>query len=97
MNILDSLWDGAISPSERKVKPGSEYDRIRKAAQPDHDLFWSSLTPEGQAAYERFWEKEALLSAISDKDFFIQGFRMGMQFLLAAITEYDTQLPQLDQ
>lgn len=94
MRILEALWGGQIRPADRNVKHDSDFDRLRNAAQVDYDRFWSLLAPEAKEAYEAYCMKNAELSVISERDFFIKGFRLGMQILLAAISEYPSQLPQ---
>ena len=95
--VLDQLWGGEIRPCDRVVKRGSEYERIRDMAQREHDRFWSLLTPEAKEAYKAFEEANLSLMSISDRDFFVKGFRLGVQLVLAAICEDDTQLPQLEE
>ncbi len=97
MNILEALWGGAIRPSERKVKRGSEYDRVRQEVGEAYDNFWAMLTPEEKAAYNAYSEEYHHLMSISEADSFIKGFRLGVQLLLAAICEDDTQLPPLEE
>lgn len=94
MNILEALWGGQIRPADRSVQHNSEFDKLRKAAQKDYDHFWALLSPEAKEAYNAYLMKDVELSLISDKDFFIKGFRLGVQMLLAAMGEYSSQLPQ---
>ena len=97
MNILDALWGGAIHPSDRTVKRGSEYARLQEAAKKAYDRFWTMLTPEEKEAYTTFTDIEMELSCISDADIFAKGFRLGMRLLLAVISEEETQLPPLEE
>lgn len=96
MSILEALWGGAIRPCERTVKRGSEYDRVRTEAGKAYDRFWSMLTPEAKEAYNAYSEANNHLLSISEADIFTKGFRLGVQLLLAAICEDDSQLPQME-
>ena len=96
MNILEALWGGAVRPCERTVKRGSEYDRVRQEASEAYDRFWAMLTPEAKAAYNAYSEVYHHLMSISETDSFIKGFRLGIQLLLAAAYDDDTQLPPLE-
>lgn len=95
MNILDALWGGSVRPCERAVKKGSEYDRLRIEAQKLYDRFWDLLSPDAKEAFNAYSEINIDLMSISDRDFFVKGFRLGVQLLLAGIMEEGSQLPQL--
>lgn len=94
--ILEQLWVGAIRPSERAVRRGSEYARLQATMGNAYDRFWNLLTPEAKEAYNKFFDANIELMAISDADCFAKGFRLGVQLLLAAIMEDDSQLPALE-
>ena len=95
-NVLDQLWAGAIRPSERAVRRGSEYARLQATMDKAYDRFWSMLTPEAKEAYNDFCNTNIELMSISDADCFAKGFRLGVKLLLAAIMEDDSQLPALE-
>ena len=95
MDVLDALWGGNIRPCERAVRKGSEYEHLQNAAQKEHDRLWSMQTPEGKEVFESFLNANSAVVSISDKDFFVKGFRLGVQLILAAIKEDESQLPQL--
>ena len=95
MNILEELYCGNIRPSERSIKEGSEYQRLDHQASALEDTFRAELSPEGKKAYAAYVDKRLALMDIDSCDMFIKGYRLGMKFLLAVLTEYDTQLPQI--
>lgn len=95
--ILDRLWGGAVRPCERTVRQGSEYARLQATMERAYDRFWSMLTPEVKDAYNAFYNTYMELMAISDADCFAKGFRLGVQLLLAAIMEDESQLPPLEE
>lgn len=95
--VLDQLWGGAIRPCDRVVRRGTEYDRLQEAAGKAYDRFWNTLTTEQKEAFTVFTDLEMQKSCISDADIFTKGFRLGVQLVLAAVCEDDTQLPQLEE
>ena len=97
MTVLEKLWGGAIRPCERTVRRGTEFARLRMAAEKEYDRFWSMLTPEMKAAYNAYSEINIELMSISEMDVFTKGFRLGVQLVLAGICEDDSQLPLLEQ
>lgn len=94
MNILEELYLGRISPSERTVKSGSDYQRLAAEAADIERVFHAELSAEGKQAYDAFVSKQTQMFSIEIRDMFITGYRLGMKLLLAALTEFDTQLPQ---
>ena len=71
---------------------------LRKNCKARHRIsFWSVLTPEGKEAYKAYSEANIELMSISEADIFTKGFRLGVQLLLAAICEDDSQLPPLEE
>ena len=97
MNILEELWGGAIRPSERTVRRGTEYARLQDAALRAYDRFWAMLSEDQKEAYKALTELDMERTAISDADIFAKGFRLGVRLLLAVICEEDSQLPPLEE
>ena len=52
------------------------------------------LSEHGKKAFDRYGSLEEQLAEISEQDAFIKGVRIGVQFILDAIGEYPSQLPQ---
>ena len=95
-DILEKLWGGNIRPFDRSIRYGSEYRELQKSSGSDFDKFYEGLSQEAKDAYESFCEKQGKMSVISDMDFFIKGFRLGVQLIISAIGPYDSQLPQIE-
>ena len=96
MNILEELYCGNIRPSERTIREGSEYKQLDNQASALESAFYAELSAEGKKVYNAYVEKRLALMDIDTCDMFIKGYRLGMKLLLAVLTEYDTQLPQID-
>ena len=79
-NILEDLYYGNLSPSQRAVRPGS---KVRKLMQKQSDLetkLSESLTEEQRAIFEQYLSVSADLLDANCLDSFITGFRFGARF-----------------
>ena len=93
MYILEDLWNGDITPSERVIRTGSQYAQLQKQLVAAEEDFRKELSPEGKAAYDTFCRKLAELSEISECDCFIRGVRVGARLLLDIVADYPSQTP----
>lgn len=93
MYILEDLWNGDITPSERVIRTGSQYAQLQKQLVAAEEGFRKELSPEGKAAYDTFCRKQAELSEISECDCFIRGVRIGARLLLDIVADYPSQTP----
>ncbi len=79
-NILEDLYYGNLSPSQRAVRPGS---RVKKMMQKQNDLeskLTGSFTEEQRATFEKYLSVTADLLDANTLDNFITGFRLGARF-----------------
>ena len=79
-NILEDLYYGNLSPSQRAVRPGS---RVKKLMQKQSELeskLNGSFTEEQQANFEQYLSLCADLLDANCLDSFINGFRLGARF-----------------
>ena len=93
MYILEDLWNGNITPSERVIRTGSQYAQLQKQLVAAEEDFRKELSPDGKAAYDTFCRKQAELSEISECDCFIRGVRIGARLLLDIVADYPSQTP----
>ena len=93
MYILEELWNGNITPSERVIRTGSQYAQLQKQLVAAEEDFRKELSPDGKAAYDTFCRKQAELSEISECDCFIRGVRIGARLLLDIVADYPSQTP----
>ena len=93
MYILEALWNGNITPSERVIRTGSQYAQLQKQLVAAEEDFRKELSPDGKAAYDTFCRKQAELSEISECDCFIRGVRIGARLLLDIVADYPSQTP----
>ena len=88
MFFLHDLWMGRISPIERCVQKGSEFDNLlSESAQLEAD-FCCNLTKDQRTVYEELYDKHIRMMAISEEECFIEGFQMGARVLLDILVNY---------
>lgn len=91
MSILEELYNGNISPIERFIKDGSEYSKLFNSVNENEDRLFEHLSREQKALYESIAESKGMLEGISEKEIFIDGFRLGARIMLEILTESDRQ------
>ncbi|MBQ8001272.1 MAG: hypothetical protein IJ298_08785 [Ruminococcus sp.] len=77
MSILEELYNGNITPCEMFVKKGSEYQKLSTQLTEYIDDLLPLLTKEERELYEKIEETISERSCISEREHFIQGFRLG--------------------
>ena len=55
MYLLDKLWRGDVTPSERYIRPDSEYKKVAKQFCDAADRLQEQLSPEGKNLWEENW------------------------------------------
>ena len=91
MYVLDKLWRGTLSPSEQCVNHGSEYSNLRDRGMHIGKLVSAELSEEGKGRFQEYQDLLEQLSAISEEDSFVNGFRIGVGLLLDAVSTYESQ------
>ena len=88
MFFLHDLWMGRISPIERSIQKGSEFDTLlSQSAQQEAD-FCRGLTNDQKVSYEALYDKHIRMMAISEEECFVEGFQMGARMILDILTNY---------
>ena len=89
MYVLRELWRGEISPTDRRVRQGSEYQQTAKEVREKMGEFLEMLTPEAKEQLEAINDLKSDLSVMANEDFFLYGFRMGSRMILDIIGDYE--------
>ena len=89
MFVLQELWRGNITPSERFVRSGSEYKKIAGKLSDEMDRLMEMISPEAQK--EIVDNHQTDLTMLSNEDIFIYAFRMGARLMLDVLGEYKGQ------
>lgn len=97
MYLLEELWRGEITPSERAVRKDSPYHKISHEATDLCELLRKELSSEGKKLLDEYHNKQMQLADISLQDAFIRGVRIGAQFVLDVTGKYESQLPQVHE
>mgnify|MGYP003315800112 CR=1 FL=1 len=77
MYILEDLWCECYSPEVKQSRRGSEYHRLAQGLAERRAELLPLLSADAKSILERFERTKDTLSAISEEDTFIEGFRMG--------------------
>ena len=97
MYVLEDLWEGKITPSDRGYRKGSPYAELVRQSNESEDIFYKDLSAVGKKAYETHCDQQGQLDDIRDCDTFIRGFRLGARMILDVINNYDSPMRQLNE
>ena len=91
MFVLQELWRGNITPSERFVRSGSEYKKIAGKLSDEMDRLMDAISPEARKKLENIGNLRADMAVLSNEDYFIYGFRLGARLILDIVGDYQGQ------
>ena len=91
MYVLDRLWRGEISPTERRVRQGSEYQQRAAEVRKQIAEFAATLSPEVKEQMEDINDQKHSMAMLAEEDVFIYGFRMGARMILDVVGDYKGQ------
>lgn len=88
---------GEISPTDRRVRQGSEYQQTAKEVREKMGEFLEMLSPEARERLEAINDLKSDLSVMANEDYFIYGFRLGARMILDIIGDYEGQFCSPDE
>ena len=91
MYVLQDLWRGNISPSERFVRRGSDYQKTSQKMSAEMDSLLELLTPEAKKQLETVGGLKDDMAMMAEEDVFIYGFRLGARLMLDVVGDYKGQ------
>ena len=91
MYVLRELWRGEISPTDRRVRQGSEYQQRAAEVRKQMMEFAAILSPEDKKRMEAINDLKHGLSMMEEEDVFIYGFRLGARMMLDVLGSYEGQ------
>ena len=91
MYMLRELWRGEISPTDRRVRQGSEYQQRAAEVRKQMMEFAAMLSPEAKERMEAITDLKHSLSMLAEEDDFIYGFQLGARMMLDVIGDYEGQ------
>jgi len=81
MSILEELYNGNINPSEKYIKNGSAYQKLNKQLTEQIYELMTLLNNEEKLLFEKIGDNISALNYISEKERFIEGFRIGVHMM----------------
>ena len=87
MKIIEDLYYGRIAPYEMNISATTEYQKLKALADRNEDLLRESLSDEQKELLEKVIETVTDISSISERDMFINGFRLGMKLMMDVMKE----------
>ena len=97
MYVLEDLWEGKITPSDRGYRKGSPYAELVRQSNETADIFYKDLSAVGKKAYEAHCDHQGQLEDVKDCDTFIRGFRLGARMILDVVGDYDSPMLQINE
>ncbi len=97
MYILKDLFWGNISPTERSIRPGSDYKKAITQIGDQINRLLEILTPEEKEQLEAIDSLRNNMAALAEEDMFIYGFRLGARMMLDVVGEYSGQFDEVEQ
>ena len=88
-NILVDLYRGNLALSERAYKRGTDYAHTMNRIVEIEGKIRAVIPKEHEELLRQFASAQADLAAASCLEDFISGYRMGVQFMLAAFLDDD--------
>ena len=91
MYVLRELWRGEISPTDRRVRQGSEYQQRAAEVRKQMADLAALLSPEVKERMEDINDQKHSLAVLAEEDVFIYGFRLGARMMLDVMGDYEGQ------
>ena len=86
MTTLENFYYG-ISPHESIVKQTGLFAKVFNKLSKTENTLTGTLSDEQKALFDKFNETNSKLCNISEKDAFIRGFKLGLQFMFEAMDD----------
>ena len=97
MYVLEDLWKGKITPTDRGYRKDSPYAKMVRQANESEDIFYKDLSAVGKKAYEAHCDQQGQLEDVKDCDSFIRGFRLGAGMILDVVGSCDSPMLQVNE
>ena len=89
MKILEELWYGNVTPSERSVEKGSHlWNRGRLILQNEEELT-PRLSEKAKEVLEKLRDNQSELNDLNECEVFVCGFRLGARIMLEVLDGSD--------
>ena len=88
-SIIEELYYGNISPTDRDIIKGGAYAHILNLVTRNEDELMQTLTQAQQETFEKFKDCASELGDKNEMMSFVLGFKMGMRLALEAMISID--------
>ena len=88
MYVLEQLWREGLSPNEKYTRKGSEYHQILLRLCDEEDKLTEELSEKSKKHFEAYRDAQIDLSAVAEREVFIDAFRLGARLVLDIVSEY---------
>ena len=82
LNSYEDLYFGRIAPYEMSISATPEYQKLKALADRNEDLLRESLSDKQKELLDKLIETVTDISSISERDMFINGFRLGVKLMI---------------
>lgn len=89
MSILEDLYEGKVHPWDKRVCEDGEYRRIADRLADRMDELTTCLNEREKTLCDTIENDLADLSTLSQREYFIEGFRLGAQ-IMCEIYRYES-------
>ena len=88
-SIIEELYYGNISPTDRDIIKGGAYAHILNLVTRNEDELMQTLTQAQQETFEKFKDCASELGDRNEMMSFVLGFKLGMRLALEAMISID--------
>lgn len=88
-SIIEELYYGNISPSDRDIIKGGTYSHILNLLTRNEDALVQTLTQAQQETFNKFKDCTSELNDKNEATSFILGFKLGMRLAVEAMISLD--------
>ncbi|MDO5111560.1 MAG: hypothetical protein Q4E65_04555 [Clostridia bacterium] len=93
--VLEDLYLGNIVPNEKVFVRGTPFAKALATIEKNETYLNTTLEGKDKDAFAAFVDAQSELNAITGREGFVDGFRLGMRVALAALSDEDSELMAL--
>jgi len=93
--VLEDLYYGNITPSEKEMRPGSKMQRAVNVAAQCEDQLAEGLDEVKQALLTKLINAQHEIDAITATENFILGFRLGVRLMAECMDDNDGNITEV--
>ena len=82
MNIIERLYYGDINPCALNISNNSKFEELLELMVENEESLINQLTEKQKCMFEKIRDCDSEISDITEREMFIQGFKLGAQIIL---------------